>query len=164
MVGKPSRWRSSWLYRICQGKYWDVKRCNPSSLEMCLQTQHIYRSVLWPSFPWVWVWPTQAVAEMIELVLPLPPLITFIRIQVPSNPKWATFQDFCFPKRYVKSNKNALCNHYLHQKMVTHNALAVIVREFLRGVVPAAYLLACNRKVAYLNWSYPTKKYYYLCS
>ena len=30
--------------------------------------------------------------------------------EAPSNPKWANFPGFYFPKRYVKSNKNTICN------------------------------------------------------
>ena len=44
-------------------------------------------------------------------------------VKAPLIPKWATFPDFYFPKRYVKSNKNTLCNPYLYHKTMksTHS-------------------------------------------
>ena len=64
-------------------------------------------------------------------------------LQVPSNPKWATFPGFYFPNRYVKSNKNTLCNPCLLYKTMKTRHFPLSV---LRGFVPIAYQSARNRK------------------
>ena len=65
----------------------------------------------------------------------------------PSNPKWASFPDFYFPERDVKSNKNTLCNPY--NNCITKQrkqAFQIVARAFLRGIVPAACLSARTEK------------------
>jgi hypothetical protein len=54
---------------------------------------------------------------------------------VPSNPKWATFPYFYFSKRYVKLNKNTLCNpNYTIKQRGTCTRIVFSIRTPTRGL------------------------------
>ena len=64
-------------------------------------------------------------------------ILSWAWLVAPSNPKRANFPGFCFPKRYVKSNKNTLFNPYLLHKTMENTHLSqqsrcIYVKLYLR--------------------------------
>ena len=63
-------------------------------------------------------------------------ILSWAWLVAPSNPKRANFPGFCFPKRYVKSNKNTLFNPYLLHKTMENTHLPQSVRQSYAYLYP----------------------------